>query len=1077
MSCDRSLLELVGSRATTQPQAIFAKVPRDNAYANGYRAVTNSALVTAVDHVAALITSKFGPSRDFERIAYLGLHDLRYTIVLLAGIKTGYTMFLPSPRNSKEAHAELLSSLDCYRLMVTSPGPAGLNIVESIVSEKLIIPTLNELLDLDPDQVRPVTYQKSFEDTKMDPIFILHTSGSTGIPKPLIYTNEFISRLYHTQTLVPPDGFDSVNEKLKTGSCLVTLPPFHIAGLAFTLLLPAFNESIPVYPTAGAPPGLNVFLEALDAFDAKEIKWAFLSPVVVDEISKSPDVLSFVSSKLEYLFYTGGSVTRASGIAISGKMGLYQVLGSSECAAFPLLQKKNGDRTEDWRYVHVHPEANVKFRHRYNDYHEMVQIRRQDREGVKFQPVFCHFSSLDAYETKDLFAQHPTLPNTWYHVGRTDDIIVFSNGEKTNPVSFQEELAKHPEVRAALVVGQQRQEAALLVEPMDAQVLSEEAKQQLVERIWPTVKQCNSRCPQHAKVSRTKILIAPASMPFSRAGKGTIQRQSTIDVFQASIESLYDEDIEADAHLAIGAPAELLAMKDIIAVVSRLVSSRLDVSSTTSDFFSQGMDSLQAIQLRRDLRKEFPTLPITTRTIYGNATIESLASMIARASSGNTAHGLRNDDVKLTLQHYLSKVDTLLEQKTVFLNRETRDGNDESTSRLPQESSLDPSKPSFEGAILLTGSTGALGSHLLNVLLERGKRQIYCLNRSPDSRNSQINRNKTRGLPIVFPEGRVRFLSGDPALPQFGLDDEIFAEMHKSVTQIIHNAWPVDFNQSLRSFTGSLDGVVGLIEFADRSQTQVTIQFVSSIAAVGAPPERSVMIEEAVTDAQVPVPMGYGQSKHVAEKLLSYASSALGIRTIIARVGQISGDACRKRGWNRREWFPSLVVSSLHIRALPETLGCAEDGKGVKWIPVDSTARILQELSDVPARPGINDTFHVVHPRPVAWANLLPIVRSTLDKAISENGGSQMDVVGYEEWFKRLEATFDADATQSEALSNNPAAKLLSFFESLLSKEDLTGIFDVSHSMASSSTMQSLESVDSDCLEAWVSGWIRGTEI
>jgi hypothetical protein len=54
---------------------------------------------------------------------------------------------------------------------------------------------------------------------------------------------------------------------------------------------------------------------------------------------------------------------------------------------------------------------------------------------------------------------------------------------------------------------------------------------------------------------------------------------------------------------------------------------------------------------------------------------------------------------------------------------------------------------------------------------------------------------------------------------------------------------------------------------------------------------------------------------------------------------------------------------------------------------------------------------------------------------------------------------------------------LLSFFESLLSKEDLTGIFDVSHSMASSSTMQSLESVDSDCLEAWVSGWIRGTEI
>jgi thioester reductase-like protein/acyl-coenzyme A synthetase/AMP-(fatty) acid ligase/aryl carrier-like protein len=1077
MFCKHLLSELVQNRAATRPREIFAKVPRNNDYANGYRTVTNSTLVTAVDHVAGLITSTFGPSKDFQRIAYLGLHDLRYTIVVLAGIKTGYTMFLPSPRNSEEAHAALLSSLECSKLITTYPAPVGVAFVQSMTSDKLIIPTLDELLDLNPERVRAVTYQRSFEDAKTDPIFILHTSGSTGIPKPLIYTNEYVSRIYNTQDLVPPVGFDSVNEKLRKGSCLVMLPPFHIAGLAFTLLLPALNGNIPVYPAAGAPPGLDVLLGTLAV---TQVDWAFLSPAVVDEISKDPVILKSVASKLKYLFYTGGSVPKASGTAIARKMDLYQVLGSSECAAFPLLRHQNGDRTEDWQYICVHPKAKVEFRHRYDDCREIVQTRDVSAEGERYQPVFCHFSTLEEYETKDLFTEHPTLPETYIHVGRTDDIIVFSNGEKTNPVSFQDEVARHPEIRAALVVGQQRQEAALLVEPMDRQVLSEKAKQELVERIWPTVKECNSRCPRHAKVSKTKILIATASVSFSRAGKGTVQRESTLANFKKRIDSLYDEDNEKDISWVPDAPVQPLAVEDVVAAVSRLVRLKCNVSSSTSDFFAGGMDSLQAMQLRRELREEFPGIPITVRTIYANATIHTLANSIVEASHGNTAGDLRADDFGSTLQLYLSKIDALREGEPASLEQLTCDRIEEPTFGLRNRSGLNMSKLPAEKAILLTGSTGALGSHLLNNLLERGEYMIYCLNRSPDSQNLQVSRNKTRGLPIMFPEGRVKgcvkFLTGDSALPQFGLNDEDFRELHGTVTHIMHNAWPVDFNKSLRSFAGCLDGVVGLIRFAHSSRSQVTLQLVSSIAAVASSYKQSVIVEEALTSAQVPVSMGYGQSKHLAERLLTHASRELGIKTVAARVGQISGDSSRKRGWNRREWFPSLVVSSLHIRALPRTLGCAEDGK-VKWVPVDSTAKILLELAAVPAHSGRNDTFHVEHPRPTAWEELFPVILGALDKTTSERGGPQMEVLDYREWFKRLEATFSVDSTGTEDLFANPAVKLLPFFESLLSKEGVTAIFDVSRSITSSSTMQSLEPVTSDCLEAWVNGWIHGDEI
>jgi thioester reductase-like protein len=461
------------------------------------------------------------------------------------------------------------------------------------------------------------------------------------------------------------------------------------------------------------------------------------------------------------------------------------------------------------------------------------------------------------------------------------------------------------------------------------------------------------------------------------------------------------------------------------------------------------------------------------------------------ASLGNTAGDLRVDDFESTLQLYLSKINDMREGKPASLKELTCGRIEESTSEFQTRSSLNVPKPPVKEAILLTGSTGALGSHILNTLLEREgreERMVYCLNRPPnshdiqvgqppDSRDRQISHNKARGLPIEFLEDRVRFFTGDPALPQFGLGDEDFGELQRFVTHIMHNAWPVDFNMSLQSFTGCLDGVIGLIRFADRSRYQVTLRLVSSIAAVAASRERPVIIEEALTDAQIFVSMGYGRSKHLAERLLTHASQKLGISTIAVRVGQISGDSSRKRGWNLREWFPNLVVSSLHIRALPRTLGCAEDGKEVKWIPVDFTAKILLELAAASSRSGSNDTFHVEHPRPTAWAKLFPVILGALEKATSERDGSQMEVLDYEEWFKRLEATFSVGSTGTEHLSANPAVKLLPFFESLLSKEGVTGVFDVSRSIASSSAMQSLEPVTSDCLEAWVNGWIHGDEI
>ena len=172
-----------------------------------------------------------------------------------------------------------------------------------------------------------------------------------------------------------------------------------------------------------------------------------------------------VASKLQYLFYTGGSLPQLPGEIVSSRIPLFSGLGSSECSAFPQLIQVTPDGqqfTDTWKYVYIHPSAGVEFRHILDDQYEMVIFKSATHQEA--QPVFAVFPELTKYETRDLFTPHPTLPNLWRHRGRRDDIVVFINGEKTNPVSFEQEVSKHPEVRSALVAGNQRFEACLLVE-------------------------------------------------------------------------------------------------------------------------------------------------------------------------------------------------------------------------------------------------------------------------------------------------------------------------------------------------------------------------------------------------------------------------------------------------------------------------------------------------------------------------------------------------------------------------------------------------------------------------------------
>ncbi|KAL5364302.1 hypothetical protein BJX96DRAFT_178833 [Aspergillus floccosus] len=1060
------LPDIIEDRSRSNPNRVWAICPVAQKENPGglpsqrqfeYRTVTYGEFSNAINHVACIMKDFLGEGSCFETLAYIGPADLRYSIVTVAAIKAGYKMFLPSPRNSASTCRSLLTQLNCRVLVTTDPEPPSISsITTDYVMIKLNIPSLRDLLD---DQI-PRAY-KCIDQSPYDPIFVLHTSGSTGDPKPVVYTHEFVSRLVLGASLGVDAGEDSTAlcRLYNTGRFYCMLPPFHAAGLAFSLLLPAYFDCVPVYPLPGSPPSISSFHHAILNVD---LDWALLTPNVIADLAQRPAPLKTVSTKVEYLMYIGGSVPQWAGDIVSGSTPLYQLLGSSECGLLPLTLPQGINNAECWNYLQVHPCFGAEFFPRYDKVCELGIVRQS--EGECYQPVFTLFPSQSEYLTRDLFEPHPSMPNLWTYCGRTDDIIVFLNGEKTNPIAFEQQISAHPDVRHALLAGHQQEQAILLIEPESQGTFTSEQKVHIIESLWPTIEEANTHCPAHARVSKNRVLLADPPKQFVRTGKGTVQRQATWELFAADIASM-----ALDKKETIQGPARQGTDHLDLEVVKRTISDALtdivkrETIADDVDYFSRGLDSLHITQLWRKLQSTLPLPYLEVDDIYSNPTTTLLAERIVSTapteSPPNDPDRERLRAIQAYLDQYSTKVDQIALDAPITDTRESL-------------------ALSSRSVVVLTGSSGSIGSHLLDLLLRDPLvTHVYCLNR----RNQSEATNGTQSTePSLFDRSKVTFLHADLSCYKLGLSDAVYDKLRNSATLILHAAWPVNFNLSLKAFESSLDGVLNLIRLVVGSARRPSFFFLSSVTAVLNYPRMENAAEQ-VPETVIPQPLsaaasGYGESKYVAERILHYASERLHMSVGIGRIGQVTGRAQDGRGWKKKEWFPSLVISSRYLGGLPQSLGPSRLADSVEspldWIPLDVVSKVLFELiCSMEKREESNKfrLFNVAHPRPTEWKDILPTIRD----AVSVGRDRPLDLLDFTEWVDRLEES----ASKTLCTSNqhfptlNPAVHLIQFYRSLLKKTPVVGL-KLSRSLQCSPTLRKLEGLSTESWRQWVDEWL-----
>jgi thioester reductase-like protein len=905
--------------------------------------------------------------------------------------------------------------------------------LKSLASERNLevidIPTLDELLELTVDSPpRNIAYCPELAD----PFVVLHTSGSTGPPKVVNVTHGLYATLDFHQYLATGDQRLNVREWAGR-ELFITLPPFHAAGLNF-FGWSVFHGTILILGPSDQPPSVSTIERALDLGLAKA---GVVAPSILEEFVGDSCALPKIA-RWSSVSFGGGPLSRAAGDVLWENTRVHNLLGSTEMNTLPEFAPASKD---EWLYHNFHPSLGIEFRQQQDDLHELV-IVRHSRWRTE-QAIFWTFPQLDEYCTKDLYEQHPDKPSLWAYRGRVDDIIVLSNGEKFCPAEAESIMNGHPDVKSAMILGNTHAQSALLVELFNPAIKDEHFE--ICRRsILHLVGQANKTLPQHAQIHASHIKILPPSKSFLRSSKGEVRRAPTVALLNSEISELY---ASADTATSCSQGASL-NFRDRLSLISSLtdVLSEDPYLGRTVDpdtnIFQCGFDSLKVARLLRHIKISMssqglqPVMPITPKTIYQKPSPLSLATALLQSVHGcpkSNSDAARESEMSQMLRFFSQKIETIA------------------------------SPPGDSQTVVLTGSTGSLGSYILDRLVRSTRvKQVICLNRASSGAERQAAWHNSRGLTTDFT--KVLFLGTDFTKDGLGLDEDVYQRLASRTTLIIHNAWPVDFNLSLSSFEPQLAGCLHLLTLARRMPNLQDLSFISSVGVASEWSKRQShdVPESKIEDLSVAGDMGYSQSKLLAELIFAHGCDNLKLPVSICRVGQIAGPVLSSEGmWSPREWFPSIMLTCKHLGKIPMDLGTLDC---MDWIPVDILADALTEAllpDQVPKLSGKTRYMHFVNPRKAYWSDMAHMMSSKLES------DQKLEVVAFTDWLDSL-AEVSEKLTEVDGI---PAVKLLDFLREMAQHSIERTSFSTRGTECSSPTLKKLPPVSTEWMEHWLNQW------
>ncbi|KAJ8133349.1 hypothetical protein O1611_g272 [Lasiodiplodia mahajangana] len=811
---------------------------------------------------------------------------------------------------------------------------------------------------------------------------ILHSSGTTGLPKPIFLTHRYLLGYAACHQFAHDEEPDWVN--------LSTLPMYH----GFGLLAPCLSLSVGMtvcFPPPSIIPATRSTLDLIRDFNCRSLMTV---PSIIDDILCQPDenerneALRLLA-KLEFLAVGGGALKPEHGALLAKhNIKLLNHYGVTEIGAIAPIFRPGSDY--NWRFLRLRSDLGL----------ELHPIP----DSKYFRLVGHPIGWGKPFEVQDELERNEASSHVEVRIlGRTDDVIVLKTGEKIQPRNLEDALNADSAIRTAVCVGSGFFELAVIIDPIHENNDDEATKDQ----VWKLLSAINASVDHHARITSKKaIIIKPKEKPIPRSDKGSIMRQQVHEIFEEEIRDAYTAmEFESFGEGFSLNPANMeMGIRHLLTVVT---SNRLDGNQMDpeQDFFEGGMDSLQTVQLSRFLRsglrklKGGETLQISADFIYRNPSIKRLAAESMQLINQKGEIGVGKDDDRTKQMSAL-------------------------VGELLASSGRQIATAPIKHTILMTGSTGNLGAHTLAKLTQsKTVSKVICLVRGQppvtgDTNSILSNGEKAQSVLLDRQQSaleaagirlgpkewaKIELLELASITGENETSEAQLSNLSGRITHIFHLAWPMDFQRTLDSFRPHTKLLETLVKLAEQStmvrklKEPIRLLFSSSIAVARYYGEKggkrsnghsgSIVPESAIQDPLVSMPMGYAEAKWVCETYLNdVAKLSSAVDPVVVRVGQLSGPERTSGIWKTEEHIPTLVRASQKIGAFPDLKGMAS------WIPVDRAASSLSEI--LLYRGKINSFLHLENPIRQPLKDIFTIMAHELHL-------EQPFMIPFEQWLQR----------------------------------------------------------------------------
>jgi acyl-coenzyme A synthetase/AMP-(fatty) acid ligase/nucleoside-diphosphate-sugar epimerase len=895
----RTLPEVIEFNAKENPHHAFCLQAKKSPYCSvpTLIPVTNVQLREAISHCAAWLQSSIqlqlptvsedGTVRKGAPVALLLESDVGLWIHEMALLSLGVPVLLISARLSATAVRSLLERTYACAILASRRLEATAREAAHDIPVHSPLPLETLLSQSGPPQATPlpnICHPHHYIDESDRNVVILHSSGTTGLPKPIYVSHRHLLSYVSNHWL-----YDEVQAQ---GINVSTLPLYHGFGYVAPTLAMGVGKTV-CFPPASIVPNAGSTIGLLRISGASSFMTV---PSILEDITLLGDVGIQALKGLDFVAFGGGILKPSVGthLAASG-VNLLNHYGTTETG--PLAPIFVPDVTYDWRYFRLRGDMRL----------QLEEIAPSGDER-RFKLTTYPFGLGEPFEIQDQLVSNPQHPSTDFNaVGRNDDTIVLATGEKVQPQLLEAALCESPLVKAAVVFGENHFEIGVLVQPAQELVGEDEVKG-FKKIIWPIIEDVRGKMDQHARIqSPEAVLVVPSSVTLARTDKGSLARKDVYTMFEREIAQVYEK-------LESAGPVQLLAWDTLEQNLKALISVCVDWKDdwgSEDDLFERGMNSLQAIRVRRALviavTRSFEGVVrpecVTREFVYSHPSVRNMAEFF-RAATKQT-NGI------------VSTLDP-----------------DGEVNALMQQYVLDTTSAATKGqaVVLLTGATGSLGSHCLISLLDSPNvAKVICLVRPDLSTNCMSRLQKsleTKQLHLPKSQlSKLDVLECTTPTDLLGLSSDQYTTLIHSVTHMLHMAWPMDFNWKRPSFQTQFQTLHNLLTLAReihqaRRHIRPRLTFISSIAIVGryARVHGGRIIPEASVDSvECLNPFGYAEAKLVCERILEHTRENYSEEMEVSyiRVGQVAGSS-ETGYWNTREHFPALVASSKSIGALPE---------------------------------------------------------------------------------------------------------------------------------------------------------------